>query len=96
MISIILTILNDQIETIDNIKFSISWKTKSDLVNDINRYIKLKKLIKFYPIQESSFVIYWDSIYDYEMFLLEENYQSAVSFLKTKGINLIWSEMVIL
>lgn len=93
MIKRFLLISNQQLDTIDNIKFSISWKQKSDLVNEISKFIKSKELLEFYPKTPMSYVTIWNVKESYDNFINNQCYIDCIELLKSKGIDVVWSEM---
>ena len=78
---------------VHSLKFLISWKFKEELVSVINKFIKDKTLIEFYPLEETKFITIWDSKESFNMFESQIESCMLIQLLKSNGVQLSWFDM---
>lgn len=95
MIKTILTITPTGAVNVNDIKFSISWAQKAELVYEIGQYIKQRKIADIVPISATSYYVTWDNMISFNTFLDNLVYNKIIQFLASKNVEIFWSDMVV-
>lgn len=77
-------------EPMSVIKFQFSWQERDLLIQQINEYIKDKRLDKSILLTSLSYQIIWDNEDSFKAFIKDDRYLNILKKLKDFNINVNW------